>query len=152
MDKRGCKDITTFVSHRLAEICESTLPNEWRWVPSELNVADDATKFPAKDQQCERWISGPSFLRESEDGWPLFSPHRSEEITENTEKEKRKAFVGVVAINSDHSWSIPRADRFSSWNRLIRATAQVLVAIECFKGRTGGALQPIDSVRQKSSE
>ncbi|GBP28586.1 hypothetical protein EVAR_85785_1 [Eumeta japonica] len=42
-----------------------------RWVPTKLNVADDATRDPPTHfDGTHRWFHGPDFLRKSEDEWP----------------------------------------------------------------------------------
>ncbi|GBP71488.1 hypothetical protein EVAR_103374_1 [Eumeta japonica] len=52
-----------FVAHRLAEIEETSGAKNWRWVPSEDNVADDATRVPPNEFLSEhRWFKGPKFL------------------------------------------------------------------------------------------
>ena len=66
------KRFHTFVSNRVAEIHETTSPEQWRHVPGEVNPADDgsrgvcATYFQSK---CP-WWSGPEFLWQPEDKWP----------------------------------------------------------------------------------
>ncbi|XP_073943417.1 uncharacterized protein [Choristoneura fumiferana] len=61
----------TFVAHRLAEIEDLTKKNEWRWLPSADNVADDATRAtPEEFGPRHRWFRGPLFLYEREDSWP----------------------------------------------------------------------------------
>ncbi|KAL0893589.1 hypothetical protein ABMA27_013770 [Loxostege sticticalis] len=60
-----------YVAHRLNEISELTEPEQWKWVPTRDNVADDATRI-VNDVKCkdDRWFIGPSFLYENEDSWP----------------------------------------------------------------------------------
>ncbi|GBP39007.1 hypothetical protein EVAR_89229_1 [Eumeta japonica] len=57
-----------FVAHRLAELDERSDRNEWRWVNSADNPADDATRA---DCDLERWLNGPTFLLRNEDAWPI---------------------------------------------------------------------------------
>ncbi|XP_063629855.1 uncharacterized protein LOC134801251 [Cydia splendana] len=112
-----------FVSHRVAEIMEITDVKEWRWVPSQLNVADDATRIKRVSLSPEsRWISGPEFLLSSE--WP--SEPSSPEYPGMEEESKRAARPDLVHLISDVERHEPvSADpkRFSSWVRLVRATA-----------------------------
>lgn len=57
-----------FVACRISEILLSTNANDWRWVPSKLNVADEATKWgkgPCFDV-FSRWYQGPEFLYHDE--------------------------------------------------------------------------------------
>ena len=60
-----------FVALRLGEILETTDISQWRWIPSKLNVADDATKWKTttKLKKSERWFVGPEFLQLKY--WPL---------------------------------------------------------------------------------
>ena len=54
----------SFVMHQIAEILANSNENEWRWVPSTLNPADDGTRpsdNPVADSNA-RWIVGPLFL------------------------------------------------------------------------------------------
>ncbi|CAG7822003.1 unnamed protein product, partial [Allacma fusca] len=61
-----------FVSHRIGEILELTEVNDWRWIPSGENVADDATRCNPEIQFSpeSRWYTGPLFLQLPESHWP----------------------------------------------------------------------------------
>ncbi|XP_028157383.1 uncharacterized protein LOC114350685 [Ostrinia furnacalis] len=102
-----------FVSHRLGEIAEQTHVDEWRWVPSALNVADDATR--SNSVSLDRWWLGPSFLNQVEEAWP----RETDQITSTDEEMKtseKAVNINCVALSSE---------RFSDWRRLLRTTARV---------------------------
>nr|XP_049463118.1 uncharacterized protein LOC125906755 [Anopheles coluzzii] len=74
-----------FVANRVAEIQENTNVNEWRWVPTQDNPADEATKWKgrANFNWDGIWFQGPSFLLQDEESWPtrrLVSTTPEEEI------------------------------------------------------------------------
>ncbi|XP_068201610.1 uncharacterized protein [Palaemon carinicauda] len=56
----------TFVANRVSMIREGSDQKEWRYVNSEWNPADDATR----SKQSERWRKGPEFLLKEECFWP----------------------------------------------------------------------------------
>ncbi|XP_045494845.1 uncharacterized protein LOC123693694 [Colias croceus] len=114
----------TFVAHRLAEIEDLTKKDEWRWVPTAHNTADDATRnTPADFDPQHRWFTGPDFLRYEECDWPV---EKKENITD-TGEEKEKC----GALNSsDPAPAFIDLKRFSTWTRLVRTTARVLQFIE----------------------
>jgi hypothetical protein len=62
----------TFVANRLSSIHEVSLPMQWRYVPSELNPADHASRgIKATDTDyLDHWLNGPSFLWTNECYWP----------------------------------------------------------------------------------
>ena len=64
MISNSSKRFPTFVANRLAKIDELSKPNQWRYVTSALNPADDATRgLTASNLSCDsRWIRGPEFL------------------------------------------------------------------------------------------
>lgn len=69
--KADPRTFKTFVAHRLAAIEELIKTNEWRWVPTKQNVADDATRaIPSCFNAHHRWFNGPEFLQKNEDQWP----------------------------------------------------------------------------------
>ncbi|XP_055527363.1 uncharacterized protein LOC129719984 [Wyeomyia smithii] len=86
-----------FVAHRIGEILDSSSVAEWRWVPSRLNPADEATK----------WGKGPYFSNNK----PIVA----------TTEESRTA-VMLHAVTSP----VIRYERFSRYERLHRAMGYVL--------------------------
>lgn len=118
-----------FVAHRVGEIMDSTNLSEWRWLPSKLNVADDLTKWSKSPifDTSSRWFNGPSFLRESEDKWPVLKGNNLEETLEE---------MKVVHTHNEIVVS-PLFDstRFSNWNRMVRAVAYVLRFVKILKAK-----------------
>lgn len=106
-----------FVAHRVGEILENTNLDEWRWVPSKLNVADDLTKWPNYHifEKTNRWFTGPSFLYDSPDKWPI---QRDIEVDETMEDMRVIHAHKDITVNS-----FLDATRFSNWNRLVRTVA-----------------------------
>ncbi|CAG4984588.1 unnamed protein product [Parnassius apollo] len=86
----------TFVANRLAEIEEKSKPEDWRWVPTKENPADDATRgIPIEFDHNARWFNGPSFLRPPEEEWP-FHDFKPESIMPK-EKHKQEALATMAA-------------------------------------------------------
>lgn len=114
----------TFVAHRLAELEDITKPNEWRWIPSKENPADDATRnVPKRFNNDSRWFNGPSFLYRASTEWPK---RRFEEASLAGEEEMKKEVVNAV---QEKERALPDPARFSTWSRLLRATARIFMFI-----------------------
>lgn len=122
-DKRTYK---TFVAHRLGEIDELTNVNEWRYIPTAINVADIATResYDISVLQCE-WFNGPVFLSSKEQSWPA-DIVQSEPETEKSDFE----CVSTIQTVSTYLPTVPEPGRFSSWLRLLRSTAAMLKFID----------------------
>lgn len=109
-----------FVAFRVAEIVEHAPANLWRWVPTALNLADDATraKTPATFDPNSRWLHGPSWLRSDETNWQTHQP--SYDPAQVTKEELRPKFMGVVS-----KWGAVDIRRFLKFMRLVRCMAWV---------------------------
>ncbi|XP_055605793.1 uncharacterized protein LOC129753966 [Uranotaenia lowii] len=107
-----------FVACRVGESLTSSNAEEWRWVPSKENVADDATKWGRGFDftPSSRWFQGPSFLYQEESEWP------AESIVEvDTEEELVECLVHQeVQEQRMVDWQ-----NFSKWKILLRAVAFV---------------------------
>lgn len=117
-----------FVAARVNEILDLTQEESWRWVPTKMNVADDATRF-ASPIDDERWLRGPEFLYHDEKEWPI-TPHHL-----GTPKEEVMSSLSVKVVNLG---LIPDAARFSRWRRLVNATAYAFRLFQGERGRRGG--------------
>ncbi|XP_055588978.1 uncharacterized protein LOC129741278 [Uranotaenia lowii] len=113
-----------FVSCRIGEILETTDVFEWKWVPSKLNVADEATKWTTGPDlsSTSRWFNGPSFLYEPEDRWPT----QQAECT-GTKEELRAQKTDIVNVHhtTGSTFISIEWDRFSQWNRLVHSIGYV---------------------------
>nr|XP_049464883.1 uncharacterized protein LOC120956082 [Anopheles coluzzii] len=106
-----------FVAFRIGELLEGTNLDQWRWVPTKLNVADEGTKWSKRpDLSAQgRWFRGPSFLWEPESAWP-----NQEGVPQRTSEELRKGMNHHLAERP-----LIHLERFSRWNRALRAMAFV---------------------------
>ncbi|KXJ69602.1 hypothetical protein RP20_CCG026464 [Aedes albopictus] len=117
-----------FVGFRVGEILSLSSVEEWRYVPSSQNPADEATKWvsgPTFDQH-NRWFSGPDFLVRNDEEWPI---ETSNSRQNTTSEELRSIFLHSCNVTEQ----VIEASRFSNWNRLVRATAYVLRAIRIMR-------------------
>lgn len=106
----------SFVASRVDEILNSSDENEWRWVPTAMNVADDATRMDSPTKN-ERWFNGPAFLYSSEDAWPV-----PDEIDDSPAEEELLPVMTMSEAPPSFGLA-PDPARFSSWRRLVRTTA-----------------------------
>ncbi|XP_059052936.1 uncharacterized protein LOC131847387 [Achroia grisella] len=113
-------DTSPFVAHRVSEISEITDVNHWRWVPSGLNAADDATRDTTIEDNV-RWLHGPQFLRISKQFWPL---EDNDVAVDHTDIEVKTLCVLTVV-----PFELPDISRFSKFWRLIRSTAWFFRAV-----------------------
>ena len=118
-----------FVAHRVGEICEASDPGDWHWIPTSLNVADDASRGLSIEKLCDgRWLTGPPFLRQSVAEWPAEKQEQNS-ASEDCDQEVKSEFLYTTVHSTAEPVSseiLPDADRFSKWNRLIRSTGWVL--------------------------
>lgn len=123
--RNDARRYTPYVAHRLGEIAELTQKNEWRWIPTGENTADDATRLTDTPITAEdRWFRGPDFLHYPEDQWPTeaFESDSEEKILLHTHEE-------CDQDGKMDTW-IPNPSRFSKFETLVRATARVLLFID----------------------
>ncbi|XP_052750995.1 uncharacterized protein LOC128200722 [Galleria mellonella] len=113
-----------YVAHRLGEIDELTKNCEWRYVPSDINIADVATQDDAPPlTYSNSWFQGPAFLRRPESEWP--KDRKFSKTSQDVICEERS--INVVTCSSE--LSLPSEDNISNWITLVRATARVLLFI-----------------------
>lgn len=125
--KSSPRDYHTFVAQRLGEIAESTNTSEWKWVPTNLNPADYATRFTEIPIHKNKiWFNGPEFLISSEELWPTKKSLKSTQAAE-VELEKKKS---VMVVKDSIGSYLPDYNRFSSWQKLLGSTAKLIIALK----------------------
>ncbi|XP_058827890.1 uncharacterized protein LOC131687819 [Topomyia yanbarensis] len=106
-----------YVGFRVSEILSTTNTTEWRWLPSKLNVADDATKWgtgPKIDVES-RWFRGPDILLQSDALWPSVP-----DLPVSTVEDSH-----VCLLHHSPGANLIDSNRFSKWERLLRTQAFV---------------------------
>ncbi|KAK7922058.1 hypothetical protein WMY93_008960 [Mugilogobius chulae] len=110
-----------FVGTRICEIQELTSPEQWRYVNSDNNPADDITRGKPLTELTvsSRWSQGPHFLTQTQDMWP----QPPTEFTDCGNEELRKAaFCGHTAVSPN----LPDPAQYATLDDLILATHQSL--------------------------
>ncbi|XP_028996228.1 uncharacterized protein LOC114849211 isoform X1 [Betta splendens] len=124
-----------YVANRVTQIRLSTHPNQWHYVPTELNPADQATRFiPADQLQDSNWFSGPAFL---------YRDNSSEShevrlfglIEPDSDKEVCPEVTAMVTVTSEYQLGSQRFKRYSNWNTLLRVIARLIHVVASFRQR-----------------
>ena len=117
----------TFVANRVAEILKMSGPSQWRFVSTAHNPADLASRGMRAEpfQRNEMWISGPSFLMQSEEGWPV-NPDNLRELPPGDPEVKISAAIGVSTEQEEDDAVTGLINRSSSWTRLTRVMGWIL--------------------------
>ena len=125
------KRFFTYVANRVERIRSCSTPQDWNYVPSKLNPADEGTRsVAAADMKSSLWLNGPSNQICDEvddtDEFPLIEP--------DSEVRTLKTNIKETLEGAQHLESA-RFSHFSSWNRLIRAVSWLKC---CVSVRTSG--------------
>ncbi|XP_039475082.1 uncharacterized protein LOC120442538 [Oreochromis aureus] len=85
-----------FVANRIQRIKESTQPMQWKFVASDLNPADHASRgLKAKDLITSNWFSGPSFL------WQEKLPHGEVKVGKPDAEDPEVRKAGVLHTTTE---------------------------------------------------
>lgn len=107
----------TYVGNRTNEIREKMAPENWRYVPTNTNPADLASRglFPSELMNNKLWWNGPDWLQMDEAEWPA-QPTQFDTL----EEMRTSKLTHMVSIKNEYF------DRYSSWISLQRTTALCL--------------------------
>ncbi len=121
------KRFHTFVANRVAVIHDGSSPSQWKYVSSEANPADDASRGLTVSSVIKknRWINGPDFLWQHESSWPA-QPTTVKEIPDDDPEIKREIQAHFVVSNAGIDSMNQLFGNFSSWSRLKKIIAWVL--------------------------
>lgn len=138
----------TFVANRIALIHESSSPSQWRYVNSESNPADYASRGLRSDEKVkiDQWVHGPYFLRKGEEEWPKCPEGINSLPDENLEWKKS---VQVFETQMQDQPLDKFIKYYSSWYKLQKSTAWLLRFIQYLRNRhlssgsTGAGVGPL---------
>ncbi|XP_049300487.1 uncharacterized protein LOC125774271 [Anopheles funestus] len=114
-----------FVAFRVSELIESTNTEEWHWLSTKLNVADDATKWQAIPEMgpSGRWFRGPEFIWQPEGEWPI----NNADVGETVEEARQ-----VILHHTIDDYLVDFT-RFSRWKTLLRTVGYVIRYVETLR-------------------
>ena len=116
-----------FVANRVQEIQENTSVDQWKYVESKQNPADEASRgLKSQELLNSCWITGPVFLWENENKWLAREDHKLQENDPEVKKSVAMATTTTTAIVQAPSEKLSLAERmeyFSDWYRAKRAVA-----------------------------
>ncbi|KAI3351065.1 hypothetical protein L3Q82_005632 [Scortum barcoo] len=112
----------TFVANRVQKIHLSSAPQQWRYVPTNENPADHASRgLTPSELLSSTWFTGPEFL------WNKEIKLSAEEIPELTIGDPEVRHVAVLSTRTTEQVSlVDRLFKFSSWSLATRAVARLL--------------------------
>ena len=122
--KNRARRFHTFVANRVAIVPDGSSPDQWRYVNSELNPADDVSRgLSASDLVNNvRWKDGPAFLWMEEAQWPQLPETVPNLLVEDSEvKQLAKSCVAESSVQDDCVNLL--FERHSNWFRLTKSVA-----------------------------
>lgn len=127
-----------YVNNRVQRIKQSSLPDQWRYVPSEHNPADHGSRsVPADKLSGTSWLYGPTFLLNHETLSPEKGPF--ELVDPESDIEIRRNVNVLVTTTAPGALGSSRFERFSKWTSLVQAVAYLRHISHSFKSKDGGA-------------
>ena len=121
--KNGETQFEIYVLRRTHEINSITNSENWNYIESNLNVADDLTKCInlAQFNNKHRWFndSTPDFLYNNSENYVF--ENKNEKITTNNQMIQNASRITKSNQNKILDWS-----KYSSWEKLVRVTARIL--------------------------
>ena len=109
-----------FVRNRLNTIHNYSDKESWRYVPSEENPADLASRglSPRCAEKVDMWFNGPAFLWKGEEEWPL-------NIAASLKGCEIEEVIAVNEVLLEDEFDLLSAlePKFSSWYKLVRTVA-----------------------------
>lgn len=124
--------------HRVGEILEDTKKDEWRWVPTNENPADEGTKLTKG--KCT-WLEGPDFLRQPESSWPP---------TEEMETDEELKKTVMLHAEAERLSFLNKYDDIKSWWKLVKNLCILNRVKERLRTGTVPAIEYSDGIRAEN--
>ncbi|CAN2391608.1 zinc finger [Pristimantis euphronides] len=127
------KQFYVYVSNRVERIRSFSTPEQWHYIPTDLNPADCGTRpTPTSGLHIKQWLSAPRLLYKDSCSAPVNT--RYELIGPETDKEVRPTISPLYTSTiSKPGLRSSRFHRFSKWSSLVHAIARLIHIAHCFR-------------------
>lgn len=121
-----------FVGNRVQEIRGKTSPDQWHYIGTKENPANDASHGSSVQELIDNrlWWNGPDILWKPSEDWNLTDVTTAISL-EDPEVKRVSALATQV---QEPSYFLERLEYFSSWHRVKKAVAVCLRLQEKFRG------------------
>ena len=121
----------------MSKIGENVGVDFWRYVPTDYNSADVATKYK-KIPKFEEvlWWKGPSFICEGEDEWPKSECGDASDLNQDMGKVLIMPAFSPVSVQGNICCDID-CERYSSLEKLLKVTCFEKKFLRNLKARVG---------------
>lgn len=113
-----------FVANRTRKIRERTEKSQWRYISTEHNPGDDASRGLSfgDEEKVNRWFNGPEFLHQPESEWPAKTD--IDDIARNDPEVKVKISANVAVSTNTASCLLSTIElQISDWHKQKRVVA-----------------------------
>ena len=127
------KRFKLFVANRVQLLRDNSNTNQWHYVGTKNNPADDASRDldVANTKKVQRWYNGPAFLWQPEESWSLEKDTCPILVESDPEiKHEVKVNVTRTCSNSVIAWL---DERTSEWTRMKKIIGIVLKYVQLLK-------------------
>ena len=148
--KNESKRFKIFVANRIELIKEHSRTDQWNYVNTKENPADDASRGldPSMVTKTKRWFYGPDFLWKSETSWR--STKESFDIHEDDPEVRVTIKTNAIMVTSSIITRLEQ--RISEWSRMKRVLAWVVTYIQIIYQRTKSISKSLRMVTLRSDK
>lgn len=144
------KRFYVYVANRVQLIRSLSSPDQWRYVQSERNPADLATRGVRPSKLMESgWLSGPEFLKNTDNIPPPSEITTPSESDPEVRCEVINSATKIDENNNTMGLGAKRFERFSSLSSLQRAIALLIVKVRKFNCRRRQQLTGIETEKNE---
>lgn len=130
-----------YVSNRVERIRRTSAPQQWRYVSTQQNPADLATRsVEAKDLKESTWHTGPKFLYDSDLTSSTQEGNIAAEVLADDPEERSDVKALASKVEPCTSLGSERFSRFSQWSTLQGVVAKLITVTQQSSSRGGNPL------------
>ncbi|XP_069104772.1 uncharacterized protein [Argopecten irradians] len=112
-----------YVCNRVTRIRKSSTPEQWNFVSTEHNPADQGTRpIHAKDLLESKWLHGPMFLLEGTE----FSDDLVPEVSADDKEVRPEVSCLLIKAKVSGETILKRCEKFSNWHQLVTAMGTLI--------------------------